>query len=528
MMFGMIGDTEKKHFAHRYPQGIAIVLAALCCLILITTLDDYGVTWDEPLFLKAGRSYLQWILNPSFDTIDASWEIMAEHPPLHKILGGLTRYIFYEKLSWTDELSSYRLSTVLFAFLLLSCLHRFAAQLYGTMIASLVTLGFFFMPHVFFHAHLGALDYSVTALIFAASYAYWKSLTHPRWIFICAVFLGLGFLTKLNIFFVYIPIFALFIMHHWSMIKVWLVKRTWDAFIPMLRMVKRQWPIIAIPPVMFVALWPWMWTHTFPKIFSVFSYHWHHFRVPVLYFKEIYYQAPWHYPFVLVLIATPLLALLALSIGLIFFRKLPDLKAHVFLVFSMLVPLVLIALPGVPKYDGIRLFLPAFPFLFILSGAGLWIVCQWLRGGWSKNIILMAYGALYALTVVTAIYRLHPSEMIYYNEFVGGVSGAFRHGFETEFWGSSYLGVVDWLNDHADRTYHVPIANHLLEEYYKQSGALKLTISFGPLQSSDYMVLLMRQGMMGSVHWKYFTTKKPVFSLTASGIPLINIYKVDH
>ena len=142
--------------------------------------------------------------------------------------------------------------------------------------------------------------------------------------------------------------------------------------------------------------------------------------------------------------------------------------------------------------------------------------------------MLMAYGALYALTMVTAIYRLHPSEMIYYNEFVGGVSGAFRHGFETEFWGSSYLGVLDWLNEHADHTYHVPIAAHLLEEHYKQSGALKSTVSFGPLQSSDYMVLLMRQGMMWSVHWKYFTTAKPVFSSTVSGIPLVNIYKIDH
>ncbi len=523
----MISKSQNKHVDLRCQQGVAIIVAALCCLVLITTLDDYGATWDEPLFLKAGRSYFQWILNPSFETMAGSWEIMAEHPPLHKILGGLTRSIFYEKLSWADELSSYRLSTVVFAFLLLYFLHRFAAQLYGPIIASLVTLSFFSMPRAFFHAHLGALDYSVTALIFAASYAYWKSLAHRKWLFSCGVFLGLGFLCKINIFIVYPPILVLFFMHHWPLIKSWVVKRTWDTFIPMLRSVTRQWPIIAIPPLMFIALWPWMWIKPLPKIVSVFSYHWHHFQVPVFYFKEIYFQAPWHYPFVLVLITTPLVALLALGLGLIFFRKLPNRKTYAFLLISMVIPIILIALPGVPKYDGIRLFLPAFPFLFVLSGAGLMIVCRWVRRRRNKNIALVAYGALYALTTVTAIFRLHPSEMIYYNELAGGVSGAFRRGFETEYWGSSYSGILGWLNDHADYTYHIPIAGHLLEEYYKQSGALEPTVSFGPLQSSDYMVLLMRQGMMWSVHWKYLTKKMPVFSWTTSGVPLVNIYKID-
>jgi hypothetical protein len=44
--------------------------------------------------------------------------------------------------------------------------------------------------------------------------------------------------------------------------------------------------------------------------------------------------------------------------------------------------------------------------------------------------------------------RLHPYQYIYYNSLVGGVGGAFRD-YEMDYWGISYKGAAEFLNENA-------------------------------------------------------------------------------
>jgi hypothetical protein len=42
--------------------------------------------------------------------------------------------------------------------------------------------------------------------------------------------------------------------------------------------------------------------------------------------------------------------------------------------------------------------------------------------------------------------QLHPYQYIYYNEFVGGVEGAFRK-YELDYWLISYMHAAEWIDE---------------------------------------------------------------------------------
>jgi hypothetical protein len=52
------------------------------------------------------------------------------------------------------------------------------------------------------------------------------------------------------------------------------------------------------------------------------------------------------------------------------------------------------------------------------------------------------------LPSVFGIVSLHPYEYIYYNSFVGGVSGA-EGRFETDYWAISFREAAEYVNENA-------------------------------------------------------------------------------
>jgi 4-amino-4-deoxy-L-arabinose transferase-like glycosyltransferase len=185
----------------------ALLLSVCFCGIIFFTLNDYGITWDEGgYYFKAGDSYFHWLRNPSWQTINTYWEWNHEHPPLAKVLGGMTKYLFHEKLHLLNSISSFRLSVLIFVFFSTYFLFSFVSKLLNHNIAFLTTAAFFFLPRVFFHSHLGAMDYPITVLWFLVIYFFLKGIDKTKWIFVASILLGLALLTKINAFLLYIPI----------------------------------------------------------------------------------------------------------------------------------------------------------------------------------------------------------------------------------------------------------------------------------------------------------------------------------
>src|SRR5688572_3610982 len=59
--------------------------------------------------------------------------------------------------------------------------------------------------------------------------------------------------------------------------------------------------MVVLGPVLFVALWPWLWFDTLARIGAYLGFHLKHYPILLFYQGEIWEKpfAPWHAPFVL-------------------------------------------------------------------------------------------------------------------------------------------------------------------------------------------------------------------------------------
>lgn len=532
MLRGTAKGTNAKNFLWTPGKIIqkhgAVLLSLLFCGIVFVSLHDYGVTWDEGVYFRAADSYWQWLQNPSWKTIDDAWKINSEHPPVVKILGGIGRHFFHEKLPALDLLPSYRVVLLIFVFLANYCLFRLAAELFGLPVAFITTLLFFFLPRIFFHAHLLAMDYAVMAVWVAALYAFWKGIKDPGWLWAVSFLLGLGLLLKINAFMIYIPI-----LFSWFFLdrkpppvpseEGRIAKKTNIS-----QWFKKILILFGIPPILFIAGWPWVWPQPFHRILDFLSFHFHHPPVYTYYLGMQTPLPPWHYPFVLTLATVPLITLIPFFIGLVWILIRPS-RVHGWVLFNALFPLVVIAFPSTPKYDGVRLFLPAFPFICLIAGMGVWEIGELAKRMQLERKFYFLFAFLFALTLYFSIVKIHPYQSSYFNEIVGGLRGAQKMGLETECWGNAYIGVLPWMNDHSDQTFWIYMAD--LEprilwgfDIYKRDGLLKPSVKLDSRQNSDYLVLLIRQGFFNEEMWRIYRTQKPVFSVRLSSVDLVSIY----
>ena len=160
----------------------------------------------------------------------------------------------------------------------------------------------------------------------------------------------------------------------------------------------------------------------------------------------------WHYPFVLTIATLPTIILAAIG----WYALAPRKKTiDWFLIAGALIPLAAIALFSPCKNDGVRLFLPAFPFIAMLASLGIY---EYFKR--YTHARLVAFTILLCLCIVFAIGTYHRYQECYYNETVA-VSHT-EAAFETEYETCAYQELVPWLNEHPHSRLYVPVmADHL-------------------------------------------------------------------
>jgi hypothetical protein len=94
-------------------------------------------------------------------------------------------------------------------------------------------------------------------------------------------------------------------------------------------------------------------------------------------------------------------------------------------------------------YDGARHFLFTVPPLACLAAGGLFWAASSLNV--SSRRLAAGLAIAYVIFQVVTMVRLHPDEYVYFNEFVGGLPGAYGR-YETDYWGNSYREAVKSLS----------------------------------------------------------------------------------
>ncbi len=240
--------------------------------------------------------------------------------------------------------------------------------------------------------------------------------------------------------------------------------------------------------------------------------------IPILYFGQTYfYTLPWHNAWVLMAITVPAGILLAAVAGFAYSLRVIRVDRIPAYFAVHLVTFPLIRMLGTPAHDGVRLFLPTFFFLAAMAGWG----SVWLGDGLDRLIRQpnrLGRWGLATLVLGTSAWqlaRIHPYELSYYNELIGGPRGAWQAGFELSYWYDAFndrtiAEINDRLPPGATVDFFNPMASPETFAELQALGVLRGDIKIGPRDPNAFpYVWVLTQGSTATAFTRLLFAMKP-------------------
>jgi 4-amino-4-deoxy-L-arabinose transferase-like glycosyltransferase len=428
-------------------------------VLLAATSAGVGVVWDEPIYVEATERAARWFglifsgqFGQAFEqyTFGISWGLVHEHPPLFRYVNALGWTLTRD---WLPAPLHHRIGSIAVAALTVGILVGVIWRVRGARTALFAAAALLSMPRIFFHMHLTVLDFPLAAMWIVGTLVFFNevSKTPPvgsvavwrpslRSAFVIGAWIGLGLLTKIN---------AVLLLPFWGL---WLLiyRRSW-------RMITTFALSLLIGLAVLIAGWPWIWGNPLTGLWNWVQFFRVHFEIRQWFAGQLYVETPWTLPWLILLITTPLLVWLMGLIGALVGRKHAENRRSGVLdewiglhLLGLAVVVGYYAFSPTPIHDQDRLLLPAFVHLAILSGEGFNRLWGWLGARLDRPLRgAVAQTSLAILLLLPGIVqnvRLHPYQLAYYGEVVGGVRGAARLDMETIYFASTYVHFLPALN----------------------------------------------------------------------------------
>ncbi|MGD0173216.1 MAG: glycosyltransferase family 39 protein [Anaerolineales bacterium] len=532
----------------------AAVIGVVTAVLLLLTDGNIGLTWDEPAYIAASGSYNGWfhrlvfgphgVLNQK--VVDPAWSTNNEHPPVDKMVSG---WVWVAARNVFNDLLAHRLANILLVSLTVALLFQIMALELGQIAGWATVAALLTMPRFFFHAHLAALDVPAACMIVIVTYVFWRTKESARFrhTLLLGIVSGLAIATKVNAVFILPTLFL------WALIfrsKSYILIRLVLAAL--------------IGVTLFVGIWPWLYYDTVNRLreyitFFIVSKE----RVAQYFLGRTLLPPPWNFPFVMTWAVIPLGTTILYFLGILrsVFRR-RDRAFCAMLALNALVPLIILATGKSLAYDDDRLFMPVFPFLAALAGAGfswmaylLRVFFQRVRHPMFATLLSAAAAVLFLITPILGIVTFYPHLLSYYSESVGGLPGATKLGLETTYWSESYREAVDYINKNAqpgDSVWVEPATYDILV-YYQFHNVLRDDVSiaitydtnpqtvFGTgvpfhkvavsYTQATFVIIQYHQsylydsnGQPGDVA-KWMSNLKPVYRVERQGVPIMDIFR---
>jgi hypothetical protein len=532
---------------------------SICCsvaafAVLLATLGDYAIVWDEGQYLTQEAKMRQWfarLLNPgapdsgvevfSRASVLKCWDFSREqpngHPPFWAIVSNAGWLVSHQ---WLDPLSAHRVGSAAIFAIALGAMFRMVQRHWGVAAAVTAAASLIFMPRVFVHAHLNTTDATLTALwilsvvVFDRARASWPGAVesandpirrhiHAGWLWsaLFGVFLGWVAVTKLTGWFVPVPLVV------WAMLR-----RDWSAWKS----------LVAAGPVciatMFLFNPPW-WHDPIDGVALFLRENLGrrtNTLITTLFFGRIYaYELPWYNALVWTGVTVPAGILLLSLAGLV--RSIAGLfrdSLASLVLLNWLTVIVVRSLPNVPGHDGERQLMASFPFLACLAGfgaAGTYNLLARILSDRSHASRILAGGIIATVlgTALAGLVRYHPVQLSYYNEFIGGLSGAERAGLEpTYFWDALTDDMLEWLNTHSapdDAVLFCAVPESF--SYLRRWNQLRVRLLPHELGVPRWYVLQNRPGLFRPADRWLIEHARPSHARTQGGVPLLWIFTLE-
>ena len=566
----------------------SVFLIIIYLIFASLALPHTGLVWDETRYISGAKARVYSIyafltgapqlkicdlVNPpeDLDNRDRCW---SGRPRLLQTVSGFTWSIVYYlngmKVDFITSVIAHRLATTIFVSLCIFFVFLFASEAFGFRVGVFSAISLIFIPRFFTHSLYTTLDAAAASMILISTYFFWKGWKNWKWGLFAGVVFGLTLSTKVNAyFFPLIVLFWVFISYRDRMffwIKNIRKNRIRLKYVPVV-----IYSLIFISPIVFILSWPWLWVNPIKRFIGLLQSN-AKISIPAYYLGSVSIHQSFHYVWIMTFVTLPISILLFFIIGFLKgFNSVVknDDKNIVLILMGVLVPMIFFSLPIKTPYDGVRIFLNVFPFIAILTGIGVNTVVEFLEKRFRfKPFICIIILVIMALPFLFSFSNGMPNIVNYYNELVGGIKGAHNMGFEMDYWGESYIYLIDWLNKNAkpNATLYVPIATNIFEMYkhgdiglikerfyegrhhlnatlqflnselFEQRGLLRDDIQLVSEENkSDYYIILNRRAIIDAKHVNgsymypeyrmYIEKCKPIYSIKADNVPLSMIYK---
>ncbi|NUN96475.1 MAG: glycosyltransferase family 39 protein [Candidatus Omnitrophica bacterium] len=459
----------------------ATLLGAIILWGLILLSPGFGPYWDSWLFYNRAVPWSRWLESwwtaesaPSLFEPRAYFPDAHRHPPLMEIGGGFCNALFRRSLG---ELGSCRVFVALVTSIWCAASYAFLASRMGRKAGLIAALLFLGSPRFVLHGVRFGIDGLIGALYGLATLALMGWNRSHAWKVVALVLFVLALLTKVQ------GMYLVALLGFWVLSTQLAAmgvdprfrgddgrggnneeslpledssfprKRESRSGEPLRRSLREALMALLLSLLALLAaflLWPALWLD-FPKGIKEYAdFIGNHLKIPVYYFGVVYNHwnlAPWHYPWVFTALALP--PLLVVPVAVRALRKLARLfrtreigwgseEGLLWVAFAL--PLAISSIPSVPKFDGVRLLLPAYGPMCVLAAMELregwrWALSRW-NPGFSGPIRWSLFAAL-GMAVLFPSLRVYPHNLIYYTPLIGGPSGAKRLGFDLDYLGVS-------------------------------------------------------------------------------------------
>ncbi len=502
------------------PKLFYFLIFLLAFIVHIIGLNQIGRTWDEEYRLDYGQ--LAWDLIANGDFSKDHWDTATEHPMVGKYIYGyaqvsqsklvknaftgvtVTEEEYNKTLPGNNILTTIGYNTYVIPYdytfaRLLSALFNSLAVVMTVVIASyyvskrwalLAGLFLLLTPRFVFLGQLATFE-SISVCIFCLTIiVFRKLLSSPkelRWYLFTGVLSGLFFWTRYNNVIIF-PFLA-----GWLGLN-YLETKNRKLF---------NWKLLIIPTSAFllgIAIWPTMW-HDFPKpLLDSFLFHENRFVGLSFYY--------WKY----FLFATSIPLLFGFFLGLFICIRKRDYNAK-FLLWWVVLSLIMYTIFCI-RLGGTRYTVILYPAIAILAVIGY---KNFLR----KKYVFMLIPIL--LFIGYEHIKSYPYYLDYYNQIIGGRTGAINAQLDFSWWGEGQRDAGLWLKKNGFKNSRVGLL--VTPKYVFPRLRQDQTAEFiEKPNDADYIVVTRRM----QVDKDFYDRYSIVHTVSTGGEGLIYVYKKNN
>lgn len=509
---------------------------------LLATAGSLGFMRDEGFYFAAARAYGAWFEllwhSPSealsAAVVDRYWTVNHEHPSLIKSLFWFSSRFLAGLFAETS--TSFRFPGMVLSSLAVAVTFSWGRSVLGRAGGVVAALSFALMPRVFFHAHLACFDLPVCALWLITGYVYTRSLRSSRraWVVATGVAYGLLLDTKHNSWIFPFALGAHFVlMHARAVVSGWRKKRPFWPRLPL------AWAsMLVLGPLVLLALWPWLWHDTLPRLRQYAEFHLGHEYYNMEFLGRTYWQPPMPRPYAwLMTVATvPLVTLVLFGVGAFSAAKsavqrqaLPAHSDFAFWGVSLLMSYAPWLSTNTPIFGGTKHWMTAYPFLCLFAGLGFVHVRRALASFAPKLSHAALVGACVLVGPLVMTAHSHPFGLSAYTPLVGGAPGAANLGLNRTFWGYTTQSLAPFVNQATPKRGTVYVHDTALASFamFQEDGRLRRDLRGSLNIAVSDVALYHHEPHMSRVEhqiWATYGTSSPDAIAAFDGVPIAWAY----